>query len=387
MGGNACSTAIPGNARSSKGQGPSKDTSPSKKQHGHIVQEHGARYWHDKMRMSASSQAIFEGAQKGDTRRVLTALNAHGDPNCVNFAGYTALMLAVGGGYREVVALLLQAGGNANYSLGGLTPLMIAAAAGQIEVCRMLINCGAHNHPIDKNGRTALHRASNSGHPEVCHLLLQANSSVDADDTEGHTPLMLAAEEGHHSVIQVLLCAGAQVARVCLDGESALIKSVVGKEEVSLELLLKAGAPVNAPSRGGVGDTALIAAARHGSESMIKRLLQFQAQVNLPNQRRETPLMVAAEAKHDRVVHQLCVAGSDTTLQDLQGYTALIRAAAGGSSAVISICLDFGASPSHASPVDSNTAMTVAAFYGHTEVYNVLIKAGACVGAIDDSLD
>ncbi|CAE8633935.1 unnamed protein product [Polarella glacialis] len=60
------------------------------------------------MQLSASSQAVFEGAQLGDTRRVLAALNAHGDPNCVNFGGYTALMMAVGGGYREIVALLSQ---------------------------------------------------------------------------------------------------------------------------------------------------------------------------------------------------------------------------------------------------------------------------------------
>ena len=68
---------------------------------------------------------------------VFKALNAHGDPNCVNFAGYSepwqpskplkskvktrwisqksplsallkALMLSVGGGYVEVVAMLLQ---------------------------------------------------------------------------------------------------------------------------------------------------------------------------------------------------------------------------------------------------------------------------------------
>merc|ERR1719392_253364 len=102
----------------------------------------GSRYWHDKMKVSEASQAVFDGAQCGDTRRVLAALNAHGDPNCVNFAGYSPLMLAVGGGYREVVALLLQASGDPNYNLDGVGPLMIAASGGQVEVARMLVNCG-----------------------------------------------------------------------------------------------------------------------------------------------------------------------------------------------------------------------------------------------------
>merc|ERR1719387_488136 len=130
--------------------------------------------------MSAASQAVFDGAQRGDAGRVLAALNANGDSNCVNFSGYTALMLAVGGGYREIVALLLQASSNPNYAVAGLTPLMIAAASGQLEVSRMLVNCGASSSSVDKKqGWTALHCASDRGYPDLAQLLVHSGASVD----------------------------------------------------------------------------------------------------------------------------------------------------------------------------------------------------------------
>eukprot|EP00434_Breviolum_minutum_P038994 symbB.v1.2.034605.t1/scaffold4499.1/size38882/7 len=133
------------------------------------------RHWHDKMMMSAASQAVFEAAQRGDSRKVHAALNAHGDPNCVNFAGYSALMLSVGGGYIEVVAMLLQATADPNRGILGVTPLMMAAASGQLEAARMLVNSGAAaSGACQALGRTALHRAAQRGYGEVVRLLIQA---------------------------------------------------------------------------------------------------------------------------------------------------------------------------------------------------------------------
>merc|ERR1719181_2505901 len=114
--------------------------SRSRQGHKHEGVDKGTKFYHDKMRISVASQAVFKAAQCGDVRGTLTALNTHGDPNCINSAGYTALMLAVGGGYREISAMLLKAGANPNYALDGLTALMIASAAGSIDIARM-VNC------------------------------------------------------------------------------------------------------------------------------------------------------------------------------------------------------------------------------------------------------
>lgn len=104
MGAAACSDAVRRNASESIGALPKGRRSTSASS-ACVRSEHhiNHKYWYDKMQMSSASQALFEGAQAGDVRRVMTALNAHGDPNCVNYAGYTALALAVGGGYKELL--------------------------------------------------------------------------------------------------------------------------------------------------------------------------------------------------------------------------------------------------------------------------------------------
>lgn len=52
-----------------------------------------------------------------------------------------ALMLSVGGGYVEVIAMLLQASADPNRGILGVTPLMMAAASGQLEA-RALMDGG-----------------------------------------------------------------------------------------------------------------------------------------------------------------------------------------------------------------------------------------------------
>ncbi|CAJ1340272.1 unnamed protein product [Effrenium voratum] len=338
-----------------------------------------ARHWHDKMMMSAASQAVFEGSQRGDTRRVLAALNAHGDPNCVNFGGYSALMLAVGGGYMEASA-------NPNAGISGVTPLMVAAASGQVEVARMLINCGAAaTGACAARGRTALHRAAERSHADVARLLIQAGASVDIGDFEETTALMLAAAEGHPDVLKVLLCAGASVSLANSAGESALSFCVRNKHEACLETMLRAGAPVNAANRT-TGNTALAEAAKVGSEVLCRRLLQYQANVNSSNARGETPLMLAATGGHDQVARMLLVAGANTAAEDVNGHTAIMHAA-GSSVAVVSALLDFGSNPSVVSEVDCNTAATLAALNGRKEVYDLLVRAGAFVPVVEDTGD
>ncbi|CAE7236917.1 ANK1 [Symbiodinium sp. KB8] len=342
------------------------------------------RHWHDKMMMSAASQAVFEGAQRGDAKKVTEALNAHGDPNCINFGGFNALMLAVGGGYMEVIALLLQASANPNNGKSGLTPLMIAASSGQLEVARMLVNCGAAaTGHCELDGRTALHGAARRGHSDVAKLLVQAGASVDIGDWQECTALMLAAQEGHGDVLKVLLCAGASVSLSNKSGDSALSACVKSGHEACLETMLRAGAPVNAANKS-TGNSALAEASRVGSEAMVRKLLQYQANVNFANLRKETPLMLAAAAGHEQVVRMLLVSGANTAAEDVNGHTPIMHAAV-SNVAVVQALLDFGGNPSVVSQVDCNTPSTVAAMHGRKQCYDLLVWAGAFVPALEEN--
>jgi ankyrin repeat protein len=77
---------------------------------------------------------------------------------------------------------------------------------------------------------------------------------------------------------------------------------------------------VNASNRN--GDTALILAARNGSESMVSLVLGSKADVDRTNRNGETALVVAVQLRNVKVAKQLLAAGADPDKADYSGHTA-----------------------------------------------------------------
>ena len=104
------------------------------------------------------------------------ASSTGGHVNARDNEGETALMLASGGGHREVVELLLAKEAEVNAKgTGGETALMGASFNGHREIVELLLAKGAEvNAKMKEDGENALMLASNKGHREVVELLLAA---------------------------------------------------------------------------------------------------------------------------------------------------------------------------------------------------------------------
>ncbi|KAI9995591.1 hypothetical protein PInf_012656 [Phytophthora infestans] len=159
----------------------------------------------------------------------------------------------------------------------------------------------ANKIDIDANGsdgRNALHWACTLHRASICHVLLKKGASISKKDRDGWTPLHWASRVGNLDIVRLLAKYGANLNVQDRWGTTPLTLTVIGESKVAAETLIELGASVDARNVFG-----------------------------------QTPLMLCAEGGTS--LHQLGMvflnAGSNLTLQDAQGMTALHYAAACGS--------------------------------------------------------
>ena len=133
----------------------------------------------------------------------------------------------------------------------------------------------------DEKGQTGLHLAMRDGSSKVAAVLLAHPAlRVDAPNANDETALMLAALKGQVEAAQRLLDRGAAVNR---PGWAPLHYAATGPEPRLVALLLERGAQVDAPSPN--GSTALMMAARYGSDDSAFLLLAKGASTSARNQK------------------------------------------------------------------------------------------------------
>lgn len=144
---------------------------------------------------------------------------------------------------------------------------------------RSLLARGFDPNTTDESGQVALYLAVRSESMQVFALLMdQPGLKVDAVNTADETPLMMAALRGQIDSAQRLLAKGAAVNR---PGWTPLHYAASGPEPRMVALLLERGAVVDAPSPN--RSTALMMAARYGSEDSVRLLRARGADVNARN--------------------------------------------------------------------------------------------------------
>ncbi|KAF1784103.1 Ankyrin repeat-containing domain [Phytophthora cactorum] len=160
----------------------------------------------------------------------------------------------------------------------------------------------ANKIDIDANGsdgRNALHWACTLHRTSICHVLLKKGASISKKDRDGWTPLHWASRVSNLDIVRLLAKYGANLNVQDRWGTTPLMLTVVGESKLAAETLIELGASVDARN-------------------------QVFGQ---------TPLMLCAEGGTS--LHQLGMvflnAGSNLTLQDAHGMTALHYAAACGS--------------------------------------------------------
>ena len=119
----------------------------------------------------------------------------------------TSLFLAVEGGHREVVQILIDAGADIEARINEekrLTPLHYACGLGVLAIVKVLVEAGADVCATDNEGTTCLMLAAQYGHTETVRYLVGLKE-VDANDTaDVDNALDVASRNNHPDVVRVL---------------------------------------------------------------------------------------------------------------------------------------------------------------------------------------
>ena len=236
-----------------------------------------------------------------------------------------------------IVVLLLKFGADVDaQDNDAMTPLLLLSQS-QLPVCgdnskitktaQVLLEHGASVHVRNKNSQTALHLASHHGHCGGVALLLEFGADVDAQDNDAMTPLLsvLQFRGGDDSKItktaRVLLEHGASVHLRNKNCQTPLHLASQRILSGIVEFLLKLGADVDARDNSNITPLHLAISSpfqRRLSKSSldnspllwsvittIKLLLENGVNLQMQNDKGETPFQVALTRGEQEIIHVL----------------------------------------------------------------------------------
>jgi len=340
--------------------------------------------------------ALLMAARKG-CAECLKALLAQGADLEVRDKEFeqTALTLAAWSGSTQSVDLLLRAGADVNARTRlGPEPKFFEPNAGRASHGDGILRGGVPergSRPPRAGAMTALHYAAREGHTAVVTLLLANGARIEEPEANGVRPLLLAILNDRADTARFLIEHGADVnaddwygrtplwaavdiRNVELDGEINTQVADRAGARATILLLLDHGANPNARTRESpptrvwlmqagslswvdfTGQTPFLRAALSGDVTVMRLLLEYQADPNIATFGGTTPLMAAAGVnwvyfqtfdegqEHLLEAVKLCVSlGQDVNAANSMGIRAIHGAANRGSDAIVKYLVEQGA--------------------------------------------
>eukprot|EP01083_Nonionella_stella_P200917 735368_1 len=220
------------------------------------------------------------------------------------------------------------------------TALMTACYHGYYAVAQELLQTRKISiNEQNYHGMTALHMAAQAGYDKIVELLIKYGINIDETTEDGTTALFNAVEKGHIKVVQVLLDNNAEANLSLFFGHNSIVEMLILHSHKMKKQRMNHGI-LDVNQCDSKGFTPLFVAAQNGHTRIVTLLLQNGADVNQAEQRGHTPLWISALRGHVEVVRVLLSHPSiDIDYKDLSGVTALWAACQNNNSEVVELLL------------------------------------------------
>lgn len=186
------------------------------------------------------------------------------------------------------------------------------------EVLSLVLQSSNRSNISNRFKQTLLHQAAQAGCEENVICLLKYGALVNAQDLSNKTPLFLAAKGGCLSIVKLLINSGADLQLISIEGETVLHAAALHNQPNLVEYLLFI-CPSMIHTKDKDEETPLHKAVTGTTQkiSIVKLLLDNNADVNAKSDNRNTPLHLAAKHGHYESAALLVQKGAEVTAKNI----------------------------------------------------------------------
>ncbi len=258
----------------------------------------------------------------------------------------------------------------------GELPLIRAVGTGSVEMVRVLLDSGADPNLRDDRG-APLEAAVCK--PEIMQLLISHGARVQEPGKYYGPPLTQAAMMGCEENVRILLAAGANIT---YDYHNPLIVALTGRHAGIARILIESGADPNRdlPHTSGSDNSPLLRAIGEGLEETALLLVERGANLRPKSKDWWAPLQLAEWKRLDRLVGVMLARRADK-----RGWQTarLMRGCETASPSLVRDAIAAGAKIDARLPMQTESALAVAARSGCLECVDVLLRQRAEVNSTD----
>ncbi|KAL0214443.1 hypothetical protein P9112_006627 [Eukaryota sp. TZLM1-RC] len=343
---------------------------------------------------------LHVAAQKGNLDNVRVILDCQSDGktdsksllvNTINeLDGFLAIHYAVEKGFIKVTGLLLKYAQSTIKNARDKelkTPLHHAVINEHINLIDLLIDSGADVKSLDDQKKTPIHWSTSFNFHHVSKLFLKVNQSqlviLDFQDSSGNTPVHYLALNNDEELIKKFF--KLYSFNCSLKNEEDLSVLDITAKNANLSLLSFLIENATSSDQKSQDSSALMHAARSGSDDCVLKLLKAGYSPNFFNNEGFTPLLIALKCKFSNIVSLLLSFKVNVNVKDPDQLTPLHYAISSGQGVVVNKLLVHGAALNGKEAVDGDltSPLHLAIKVRHDGIVQTLLQSKASTLARD----